>query len=279
VTRSNFLQGSLRHPLGLVALALPSALSLALGGQAVGAPTRDPRPVEARKACAAGNVDKGIEILAEIIVENGDPNAVYNQARCYQQNGRSEQAVPRFREYLRVAKGITPAERSEVEGYIRELETEVEARAVRRAAAPTVDPFAAAAAPASSASELAAAAPAPSAEGALRPLRIAAYVAAGTGVAALGAGAVFGWRTRDTARSIEQTPAATSPRTIDRLMDQGRQAETLQWVGYGVGAAALAGSAALFYLSRPLEPREAPQVVLVPHVSAGGGGAHLAVGF
>ncbi len=260
-------------PNAAIALAVAAAT---LGGPAHAAPAtaRDPRPLEARKACAAGNVERGIEILAEIIVENGDPNAIYNQARCYQQNGRAEQAVPRFREYLRVAKGITASERTQVEGYIRELETEVEAQRVRRAAAPTADPFPTTAAEPAPTTPVKAAEPA----SALRPLRVAGYLAAGAGVAALGAGAYFGWRTQNTARTIEQHAAPAAPAEIARLMDQGRRDEALQWVGYGVGATALLGSAALFYFSRPLE-LGTTQVAVAPSLIRGGGGAQLVAAF
>jgi hypothetical protein len=256
------------------------ALAVALPSSTLAAPrerAKDTRPLEARKACAAGNVERGIEILAEIIVENGDPNAIYNQARCYQQNGRAEQALPRFKEYLRVAKVLNPTERGEVEGFITELEAEIERRAQRPAVPP---PAAVAASPVAHEPQELTSTAAPAADGsALRPLRVASYVAAGLGVAGLGAGAVFGWRTRDRARAVEQTVDPTSPQAFSRLMDQGRQAETLQWVGYGVGGAALLASAALYYFSRPLEAGEAGRVVLLPQVSPGGGGAQIAASF
>jgi hypothetical protein len=102
-------------------------------------PVVDPRPAQARKACAAGNVTRGIEILAEIVVENGDANAVYNQGRCYQQNGRPEEAVNRFREYLRTATALAPADRMQVEGFIKELEAEIEVKARRQAALAAAD--------------------------------------------------------------------------------------------------------------------------------------------
>jgi hypothetical protein len=89
-----------------------------------GAAQEDPRELEARTACAAGDVDKGIAILARMFAETSDYTWVYNQGRCYQQNGRTEQALNRFREYLRRGQNLSAEEKSEVEGFIRELEAE-----------------------------------------------------------------------------------------------------------------------------------------------------------
>jgi hypothetical protein len=283
----------------------------------------DPRPAEARKACAAGKVDRGIQILAEIIVENGDANAVYNQARCYQQNGRPEQAVARFREYLRTAAQLAPADRTQVEGYIVELEAEIETKA-RRAALPAT---AATGAPAGSAATAASeepapppAAPAPTmvqpvpesvepsgaestggqslAESATSPpasaspsnlRRTAAIAAASVGVASIAAGAYFGWKTAQVSREIENNRGPLQFAELERMMARGRQNAGLQWAGYGVGIAALAGAAALVYWDHGAGPSqeiagrsETPsrgQFIILPTVqpSAAGGVASGAV--
>ena len=139
-------------------------------------PSRNRRALEARRACAAGRVEQGIELLAQIIAETGDPNAVYNQARCYQGNGRAEQALTRFREYLRIAGPLPPRERQRVRRFIVELEQEVEARGRRREALPAAARAAGPAGPAARARSSAAvvtetAPPVAAASGALRRLR------------------------------------------------------------------------------------------------------------
>ena len=53
----------------------------------------------AKKACAMGDAQKGADILTDLLVEFNDPNYIYNQARCYQQNNIFSQASSRFREY------------------------------------------------------------------------------------------------------------------------------------------------------------------------------------
>ncbi|HEY0713675.1 MAG TPA: hypothetical protein VGF45_13430, partial [Polyangia bacterium] len=114
----------------LVALALV-IVSAMVTRPVAAAPSEDPRAAEARRACATGQVDRGVDLLASIIAESGDPSAVYNQARCYQQNGRPEEALNRFREYLRIGADEKPADRRKAERFIAELEAELEAKANR----------------------------------------------------------------------------------------------------------------------------------------------------
>ena len=82
----------------------------------------DPREAKAREACLAGNPQAGVALLASLYVETRNATYVYNQARCYQQNGHNEQAASHFREYLRLDTSVSAEERAKVEGYIRELE-------------------------------------------------------------------------------------------------------------------------------------------------------------
>ena len=79
-----------------------------------------------------------------------------------------------------------------------------------------------------------------------RGLRIAGIVTGSVGVAALGAGLFFSLRTRSLSNSVG---AASSFNPADA--QSGRQAATLQWVGYGVGAAAVVTGAALYWAGSP----------------------------
>jgi hypothetical protein len=83
-----------------------------------------------------------------------------------------------------------------------------------------------------------------------RQVPIASIALASVGVAAIGAGAFFSWRVAKTAREVETQRGPVSRAQIDRMLDQGRRAETLQWVSYGAGAAALVASATFFFLDR-----------------------------
>jgi hypothetical protein len=83
---------------------------------------RESQERAARKACLLGDVAKGTEILADLYLDTKDPTHIYNQGRCYEQNGQNEQAVLRFREYLRKAEHLPPADVAAVEQKIAELQ-------------------------------------------------------------------------------------------------------------------------------------------------------------
>jgi len=106
----------------------------------VPAPARAADKVEAkeRKArieCAAGNYIEGVRLLAELWVATKDANFLYNQARCYEQNGQNDRAATRFREYLRKATGL-PAE--EVDAVNRRIDEPQGHATERTAPAPKV---------------------------------------------------------------------------------------------------------------------------------------------
>ncbi len=111
----------------------------------------------ARKACLLGDVAKGTEILADLYLDTKNPTHIYNQGRCFEQNGQNEQAILRFREYLRKAENLPAADANAVENKIKDLEQKV------HGAAPATSP------PPASAGNTAATAPLPSAAVAATP--------------------------------------------------------------------------------------------------------------
>jgi hypothetical protein len=120
-----------------ICLALVCSLSVFLAPlRPAHAQSSDERMREVKRACAAGDVDRAIRMLADLYADTNDATAIYNQARCYQQNGQSDKASLRFREYLRKARDLSPHDRAEVEGFIREADADVAAKERARAAAP-----------------------------------------------------------------------------------------------------------------------------------------------
>ena len=85
------------------------------------AESRELREREARKACFTGDVERGVEILVDLYVETQHPNYIYNQARCFERNGKYDQAVLSYEDYLRKATNLGDAERAQVEKSIVEL--------------------------------------------------------------------------------------------------------------------------------------------------------------
>ena len=228
---------------------LPGAPALTLlVALAADPPADDPRPREAKAACAAGRVDEGIAVLARLYAESNDLMWVFNQGRCYQQNGRSDEAIQRFREFLRKAGELPRDEVREdavqaAHGHLASLEAEQRH---------TVEP-------------------------APRDPRVY-YRVGGAGLGVLGragvaTGIAFGIKTRNLQNSIEQD-AMNAPVDGARI-PAGRRYETWQWVGYGVGAGALTAAAIVFYLGEKRSQRDERQAMVVPLVEDGAAGAAL----
>jgi hypothetical protein len=127
-----------------------------LAGRAWAAEKVEAKERKARIECAAGNYAEGVRLLAELWVATKDANFIYNQARCFEQNGQNDRAATRFREYLRKATDL-PAE--EVEAVNRRIDELRGHPTERTAPAPKVIvPFS----PAASPTPVQAPAPAPS---------------------------------------------------------------------------------------------------------------------
>jgi hypothetical protein len=109
----------------VVVVAVIGLCSAAGGGVFAAEGNREAREREARKACFTGNVDRGVELLVDLYGETGHPNYIYNQARCFERNGRYDQALLSYEDYLRKAKDVGTAERADVEKAIAELRSKV----------------------------------------------------------------------------------------------------------------------------------------------------------
>jgi hypothetical protein len=95
------------------------------------------RETEAQRECAAGRYPRGVDILAALFAETHEPTYVYNQGRCYEENGRFAEAITRFREYARKLEGTpdSAAEVAQTESRIKILEDRLaQQRAVPTAA-------------------------------------------------------------------------------------------------------------------------------------------------
>jgi len=219
----------------------------------------DPRESKARVACAAGNVDKGISILEDIFEETADNNALYNQGRCFQLNGRNKEALDRFLEYRRRVPVLPANEEAQVEGYIRDLNASL-ARPPKPAA-PPVEAVVVAPPPEP------VAAPAETHNG----MRVASAVLAGAGAAAFATGVYFSLRVRSLQKELE-SPSTISSTDWNNKVQDGKNAETYQWVSYGVAAVALTGSVVLYVVGRPVSRENRPVSVSAVIGPQGGGG-------
>jgi hypothetical protein len=260
----------------LGAASLAALGVLAVESHAEAAPhSREQREAEARTACGAGRVEAGIELLAQLFVEYGHPNYIYNQARCYQQNGKAEQAISRFKEFLRAAQDISPDERVRVERFIKELESELPVPAPPTASpavteTPARPPEAAVRAeptpPPAEVSKPAAPPPERSAG-----LRTAAIALGAVAVAGLTTGIVSTLQVRSLQNEVET--AKVGQLDGDKLLQQQKKAdryEALQWVGYGLGGAAAAGAVVCLILDQKEERSDRASVRLMGTISPAG---------
>jgi hypothetical protein len=262
------------HQPPAIAFVLVGAL-LATAVRVEAAPrSREQREAEARKHCAAGRVEAGIEILAELLTEYSHPNYIYNQGRCYQQNGRAEQAIPRFKEYLRAAQDISADERERVERFIKELEAEVQAAAPAvptpppaetGTTAPTEPPAVPAEKPAPP--EVTRTAPPPPRSAGLRTAAIALGVVS---LAGLATGVVSTLQVQSLEKEAETARVGgITAVKLGQNREKARTYETLQWVGYGVGGAALVGAVVCLIMDRDA-PAESAGPRLTGTIGPGG---------
>ena len=82
-------------------LVLSGLLALTWAAQAHAKGKPEAPDKVAKKACAAGDYVKGVEILADLYVRTDDTAYIFNQGRCYEQCHQWVRAVDRFREFLR----------------------------------------------------------------------------------------------------------------------------------------------------------------------------------
>lgn len=250
----------------LIAIAGAAWCRSARAEDAPGGLGEDKRPTAALAACASGDVQKGIAILGELYAETRNPAFVFNQARCYQKNNQLEQARASFSEYLRIGVNEPAEDLQRAQGYVKEIDDSL---ARQRAAAPAPTPIVVA--PAGNDGER------------KHTLRVASIVLAGVGVAAIAAGAVMSLKVKGINDDINGQFAGqdyvTDVPALQQKVSDGERYETWQWVGYGIGIAAMAGAATTFILSTRGSTPEQPAVAITPVLAPGGMGGVVGLRF
>jgi hypothetical protein len=238
------------------------------------AESREAMERAARKACLSGDVTKGVELLSDLFLDTRDPTHIFNQARCFEQNNRCEEAIGRFREYLRKAPVLSPEVRADTEKHIADCQALL---AQKAAPVPgdqgTEQPDAKTdAGPGPGVATLQALpAPQPDLSSGVAPaahpgrgLRIAGITCGLVGLASVGAGIYFYTQAQyysdKVANQAVRNPSDESA---------GRRAETMQWVFYSVGGAALATGTVLYLLGRQHATEGDSRTAVVPMVGPG----------
>ena len=240
------------------------------------AATKEAKERAAKKACLNRDPVKGVELLTALYVDNNDPIYIYNQGRCYEQNDRCEDAIVRFREYLRKTAGGSESDRRDVQKHIADCEDLLAKRAgdtasARGAAGVTAAPVLPPTVPEQ---------PIPSPTDVAQPvattvagpqhvaspgsgLRGAGIVTMAVGGAALIAGVVLNLKHNSMIHDLKGDYSGDTA-------DSAQSYKTMSMLGYGVGAAGLVGGAVLYWLGW-----RASKTAMVPAVVAGNAGLLL----
>jgi hypothetical protein len=202
----------------------------------------------AKKACVTGDVKTGIDILGDLYVDSGDATYVFNQGRCYEQNHRLEDAIDRFREYLRKVPDAQAKDKADANAHIADCEALLAKQngnvpATQAAALPPSPQPVLAPAPPTPMPPPVAVVPtqplAPKSDG--LGLRIAGAVTTAVGLCAVGTGVILAIKERSLTNDINAK--------FSQSKESSRASyETWGYVSYGVGAAAIVGGATLYYL-------------------------------
>jgi len=228
----------------------------------------------AKKACLAGDPAKGVEILAELYVDTNDINYIFNSGRCFEQNRKYEDAIGRFREYLVKGEKLTAEEKAVAqkridacESYLPKSEPRPPVVAGPAPVAPVVQPPPTSV-PAATVAEVQHQRQVDERTGS--GLRITGIIAASVGAAALITGVALNIKVNSMSSDLQK------PDNFNRDTDTSRKNyKTLGWIGYGVGAACLAGGSLLYYLGWNAGRTSTSTVALAPYVAPGTAGALL----
>lgn len=235
---------------------------------------QDPRVEDAKLACVTADVTKGIRLLAELYTATSDPIWIFNQARCYQQNAQSDLALSRFKEYLRKSEGAPQEDIRDAQKHIAEIEKELSLLDSNNNKKIALSPPSQA-----PRQENLIQTPLNASSG--RGLRYAGLGLGLVGVAALTSGAILSYLVREAEKEVEQqakdgvTPTDPDYHRYQNNLSRGTRLESMQWVFYGVGAAAILGGGVLYGSGRMQHERSVQPVTasVSPYLTAQSRGA------
>ena len=229
------------------------------------------RARQARQLYKEGAYEDAAKLFSDLSSEHPDMLVfTRNLGACYYYLQRPEPALSNLREYLQRGLHVTSADRREVERWITEMEQLRSQHAASVAppapipqaeppqapavpSQPVTGPSPAEATPGTSATQLGTptasvleavpASPAAVAVSSGRGLRIAGIVCGSFGLASVGTAIYF--YTRATSLS-DKVSSSDAPSASD--FKSGKNAQTMQWMFYSLGATALATGTVLYYL-------------------------------
>src|SRR4051794_24770756 len=125
---------ALRLLLALSALAAPAIAQPQ-------SPATRAKEMAARKAFAASEWDRALDLFSDLYAETLHPVYLRNIARCHQKRREPDKAIHPVHDYLGKSKTVSADERREIEGYIQEME-QLRGELAHKAAQPSAPPSA-----------------------------------------------------------------------------------------------------------------------------------------
>ena len=102
-----------------VVLVVASVVSFSFAGPALADRATE---LKAREDFAAGRYEEALQLFAKLYAETLHPVYLRNIGRCRQNMREPQKAIDAFRDYLTKNKKMSDEERTEIEGYIHEME-------------------------------------------------------------------------------------------------------------------------------------------------------------
>jgi hypothetical protein len=262
---------------------------------------------EGQKLVLAGDFRGALTWFKNGYLQTQDVAFLLNIAQCQRSLGENQEALMMFRLYLKSSPPETnPQARAVAAKAIQELESEAKTAPSAPSAAASARPASASAGPAPAAAGATAASGVPPTNGSgrrlgaglgempvlapmpeldaaraaaaaanapdamaptRRHLRLAAMICGAVGLASVGTGVYFWTRARSLSDSANRTTVFDQG-----TYDDGKRAETMQWIFYSAGAAVVATGVGLFVYSTLLSAPKKTSVSVAPMVGPGATG-------
>jgi tetratricopeptide (TPR) repeat protein len=235
----------------------------------------------AKRACLNGDPLRGVQLLTDLYILSENPTYIYNQGRCFEQNNRYEEAIGRFREYLRKVDKLSDADKANAKSAEKHI-ADCEALLGKKIPDPANQPAPPPPPPTQQPQPVAPVVPAPApAQTVVVPkpqatpatsngsgLRIAGLVTAAVGGAALVTGLILNLKVNGMIGDLEGDFNKGD-------YSSSKDYKTMSQVSYGVGAACVVSGAILYFLG----VRAGNQVAISPSAGQDMAGALLTGAF
>ena len=266
-----------RTVIAFFALSVAAGLARPSQAEPRGKPSAEAHYKKGMKAYTLGHFTEAIEEFEKAYEVRAEPIFLYNIAQSHRQSDSPQRAIFFYRRYLEAQPDAK--NRSEIEQRIKDMQAQLDAKAEIAPPTPPPIPAPQPVAPSMPAATPVVVEPVPVIQEQAQPeraqttgrgLRIAGIGIGAAGVAGVVTGIVLGLHASSLYKEAN-TPGSPYDYTKDQ---SSRTFRTLEWVSFGVGGAAIATGAVLYYFGASAKPA-ATSVAVTPFLAPGAGGAAI----